>query len=496
MESWIVVLGIIVGYSILCLLLGFQGWRVGKVSIEDFIVGGRQMGFIVLYFTYTATFMSAFAFLGAPGWIYSRGISFFATFLSCVFSPLFMYIFGYRCWLLGKRYGYMTPSDLLADFYGSELVRVLVAILSLIFLVPYIQTQMMASGYLLEAGTGGRIPYMWGTLFLLAVVVIYSLLGGIRSVAWTDVFQGIWGFIAIWIAGLYVSQVALGTIDPAYIIRRIEEAKPNLLLFSDAGWPAYMSMFLGLAGISLYPPMWIRYYVAKSPKLLKWTAVLSPIYYVWWYLPCFMIGWAGALVMPGLKQPDNILPEMMVKYAPPWLVGLVFAGGMAAAMSTADSQLHACSSIFTRDIYQRFLNPRASERSMVILSRALVAILGFLSVVLAVLFPSMIVMIVAMSLSSFLMLIPLLVGALYWPRATKWGAIAGLVVGLAVLALTMFVYTRPFGISGVVPGVWALAASSIAFAIVSYATKPPPPEVISRFHGYLESEIYGGEGEP
>jgi SSS family solute:Na+ symporter len=133
---------------------------------------------------------------------------------------------------------------------------------------------------------------------------------------------------------------------------------------------------------------------------------------------------------------------------------------------------------------------------MVILSRALVAILGFLSVVLAVLFPSMIVMIVAMSLSSFLMLIPLLVGALYWPRATKWGAIAGLVVGLAVLALTMFVYTRPFGISGVVPGVWALAASSIAFAIVSYATKPPPPEVISRFHGYLESAIYGGEGGP
>jgi len=492
MESWIIATLVIVLYSVVVLILGYAGWRVGKVNMEEFFVGGRKIGFVVAYFTYCATFMSTFAFLGAAGWIYARGVSFFAVFCSCVFSPLMIYFLGYRIWLLGKRYGYITPADLLADFYKGNFIRVLVAVVGLVFTLPYIQAQMMGSGYIFDAATGGKIPFFWGAMFLFVVMVAYVWMGGLRAVAWTDTLQGILMFVAIWVGGFIVVKNAFGTVHWGSLFQKIEQTHPNLLTISPAYWPIYFSLFIALAGISIQPPTWLRMYIVRKPQFLKWMAVTSPLYLILFYFPVFLVAFAGKLVMPGIARPDQILPLMLMKYTPIWFASFVLAGGMAAAMSTADSQLHVCSAIFTRDIYQKLISPEASEQRAVLMGRLLIVIFAAISVLLALTKPTFIVKIVALSLGGLLQLMPALIGAIYWPRATKQGVISGLIVGMIVLILTQFVWPAPLKI---LSGAWGILANTVVFIIVSYLTPPPSKETINRFHGYLESVIYKSNPE-
>lgn len=110
--------------------------------------------------------------------MYTSGISFFATFTSCVVSPLMIYFIGRPVWYLGKKYHFMTQADLLSDYYQSRFLRILVAAVNLIFLVPYLQSQISGGGIIFSAVTGDRISYTAGTLILYAVIIGYILLGG------------------------------------------------------------------------------------------------------------------------------------------------------------------------------------------------------------------------------------------------------------------------------------------------------------------------------
>ena len=487
MEAWTVVLGVMIAYCIACLVIGYAGLKVGKIDVEDFFLGGRTFGFAVAYLLYVSTFHSSFAFMGSVGWIYSMGITFFATFSSCIVSPLMYYVLGYRIWLLGKKHGFITPADLLGDYYQSNLVRVIISILGLVFVIPYIQAQMIGAGYILEIGTGGRIPYLWGCIILLAVIMGYVWLGGLRAAAWTDVLQGVLMFAMVWVGGIFVTYAALGTTDFTTVFQKIEQTYPKLLVVPDAYWPVYTTLFISLVGISIYPPIWMSAYTARSPKILKWLSVTSPLYLIWFYLPCFLVAWAGKIALPPVARPDTVFPLMLMKYAPAWLAALTLAGGIAACMSTADAQLVSCSAMFTRDLYQRFIKPDAKAKTILLVGRTLIVIFGFVSVALALLVPGLIVSVVALALGGCLQMMPSLIGAVYWPRGTKAGAVSGLVVGIVVLVLTQFIWPGPFGIMS---GAWAIISNSLVYVLVSYATKPPSEEVRAKFHGYLNSVVH------
>lgn len=124
------------------------------------------------------------------------------------------------------------------------------------------------------------------------------------------------------------------------------------LLIPIERWPVFMTTFLSLFGISIYPPTFQRFYSVSNPKSLKWLAVTSPIYLIFFYVPVMAVAFLGAIHMPGLEAPDQILPLMLTKYTTPTMTGLVMAGALAATMSSTDSQLHAASSIFTIDLYK------------------------------------------------------------------------------------------------------------------------------------------------
>jgi SSS family solute:Na+ symporter len=505
MDTWVISTSIILVYVVLVGVLSVVAFRRLRVNIEDYFLVSRLAGFFVLYLTIVATYHSAYAILTSCGTFYGTGIFFWDAGTWTFITGLCSYILGYRFWILGKKYGYMTPSDLLSDFYDSRFLGFLVAVIMAVFLIPYIVVQAMGLGYIISVASEGVIPYTYGMIALSLFTAAYCLVGGLRAVYWTDVFQGIWMFVALWIAGLFLAfTVFKGGIAEVFSILAAE--KPALLTI-NVPYTYWLSMtFVFSFGIVLQPHLWVRYYTARDPKTLKWLGATTPIYLMFIYVPAALVGFtAAAAVVKGLMPEivktygtvDATLPAMLVKFAPPWFTGILLAGAAAAAMSTMDSQFHAFSLVLTRDIYQK-INPKASDIALIRVGRVFIAIAFILSAWLALYRPGIIFDIVAFAGAGTLQLLPATIGAIYPTgrfRVTRTAAITGIIIGSIIVIITEFTgrlglpawLYRPYGFHG---GMIAFLINVVITLIISLFTKPPSPEKIEKFHKLLEEEIY------
>ena len=483
MANWQTTLIIVAIYCAVVIAVGVFSRTKGQTSLADYFVGNRSLGAFVAFFTYVATFHSSFAFIGAAGQMYSSGIKFFATFTSCVVSPLMIYIIGRPTWYLGQKYNYMTQGELVGDYYESKALRYLVAIVSLIFLVPYLQSQIAAGGIIFETITEGRVSYLLGCVILYAVIIGYILLGGFKAVAWTDTIQGILMIVMIWIAGGVVLVRTSGTMSWNNLMQTMATQFPEKVLIPVEYWPTYMTSFISLFGISIYPPSFQRFFAVKNPKTLKWLSVTTPIYLIFFYVPIMIISFSGVVYMPGLEKADQVVPMMLTQYASPILVGLVMAGALAATMSSTDSQLHSASSIFTVDLYKG-MKPDVSDKKALLAGKVFIVVISAVALALSQFTSALITTIVTIALGGCLQILPSLIGALYWKGASKLGAISGLITGVTVVVLTQYVpaIKTPLGMSS---GFWGLVCNLLVFFVVSKLTPKPSAESIEKFHGYL-----------
>lgn len=496
MEPWIVATSLIFAYLILTLILGLVANRRLEIDMEDFLLYGRQAGFVVLYLTLVSTFYSSFAFLGSSGFFYTHGVGFWAAGTWTAMTGVITYTLGSRVWALGKRFGYITPADMLADFYESEIVRVVVVLVSVLFTILHIQVQALGLGYILSIASGGHIPFQLGTAILLTVAVLYLIIGGLRAVYWTDVLQGVWMYITIWAGALLLSYKLFG--GPLQLWRQVAAERPDLLtlpgpqgFFTPGMW---FSMGVVLTfGVVIQPQMMIRYYTATSARTIKWLGATIPIYAITLYIPAALIGLGGALTIPEMETPDRIFPVLLFRYTPPWFTGIVLAGAVSAAMSTLDSILHANMTVLTRDIYQRYIRPQASQAHYVWIGRTIALGLVIVAYLLSIYTFDFLVLLVALSGAGALQLMPAVCGVCFPTRfiLTKTGVLSGIGVGLLVLYLTAIVYPHPLTLHG---GVWALGANLILTLIVSRFSQPPHPKTLERIHGTLEEFVYG-QGE-
>ena len=493
MEPWVVATSLIFLYLVATVVIGVVANRRLTVNMEDFLLYGRQAGVIVLYLTVVATFHSAFAFLGSGGFFYTHGIGFWVAGTWTILVGVITYTLGTRIWALGKRFGYITPADMLADFYESEAVRVLTAVVSVIFTILYIQVQSQGLGYILSVASGGRVSFEVGTLILLIVAAAYLIAGGLRAVYWTDVIQGVWMYVAVWVGSLVLVYELFG--GPIELWQRLATERPDLLtlpgpegLFTPGVW---FGMTIALSfGIVFQPHMMIRFYTAASARTLKWLGATTPIYLMTLYIPAAMVGLGGALVLPDLEIADRIFPELLFQYAPAWLTGLILAGATAAAMSTLDSILHSNMTVLTRDIYQRFVAPDRSQSHYVMFGRGVVLVLLAVGYVLSISTFDFLVTLITLSGAGALQLMPAILGACYPGRraTTRAGVIAGIIAGLLVLYVTRVVIYQPLGIH---EAIWSLGVNFAVTIIVSRFSTPPSEQTRARIHGEIERFVYG-----
>jgi SSS family solute:Na+ symporter len=493
LEAWVVVTGIIFAYLLLTALLGVVANRRLAVNVEDFFLYGRKAGFIVLYLTVVATYHSAFAFLGSGGFFYTHGIGFWDAGAWTVLVGAITYVLGSRIWALGKRFGYITPADMLADFYESEAVRVVTALVSVLFTILYIQVQAQGLGYILSVASGGHISYELAVLILLGVAAAYLMAGGLRAVYWTDVMQGVWMYLAIWVGALVLAYKLFG--GPFALWREVAAQRPDLLTLPGPQGFFTPGMWFGMMvvlsfGIVFQPHMMIRYYTAVSGTTIKWLGATTPIFLMTLYIPAALVGLGGAVAMPDLAIPDRIFPELLFTYAPPWLTGIILAGAAAAAMSTLDSILHANMTVLTRDVYQRYIKPDASQAHYINVGRVFVLVLLLIGYVLSITTFEFLVTLVALSGAGALQLMPAILGVCFPTRRllTRTGVLAGIGVGMVMLCLTLVVFPHPLGLHG---GVWSVLANFLVTIVVSRSTRAPSPETVRRIHGEVESFVYG-----
>ena len=313
---------------------------------EDYFVAGRGFGWLLLFFTMAATNFSAFFFLGFADAAYRVGYAEYGIMaLGTAFMPVMFYVLGRRVWRLGKEKGYMTAPELVRGETGDRVLGAVIALVMIIFTLPYLAVQTAGAGYIINTLTG--LDTLYGGIAVALVMAFYISLGGMRASGWTDVVQGVLMFTAIILAGVFIAS-ALGGFraagDASYT------AAPQLFSRSSVSpliWLGFI--FLWIFVDPMFPHLFSRFYTAKDETALKKTMIMYPLVVSFLFLIPVMIGvWAHGA---GVEAGTNMVMLTMVKmYTPPWLFYLVMLGALSALMSTADSQVFALASIFTRDL--------------------------------------------------------------------------------------------------------------------------------------------------
>jgi len=470
--------------------LGVYGYKVSQKTAEDYFTASRTLGTFVSLFTYLATLCSAFTFLGCAGWGYSKGLAWYGPIgVATALISVNFYVFGYRVWLLGKKYGYVSPPELIGDRFGKELQIVFAGVM-LIFVLPYLAVQAIGAGYVLEEISQGIIPYVAGA-GIITVFMIVLTLGGMRSVAWTDTVMGITMLVCLSLAFALVSLKGGGL--EAIVSKLAQESPAHLSrpgigsFFTPEIWFGFL--LLWVVADPLMPQLWTRMYAVKSAQVIKRMMFLFPLVcLVVFFLPIW-IGAMGSTMIPGLEgaATDRILPLLMVKFAPPWLLAIVLAGSLAALISTADSQALALSSIVTRDIYVSFINRKASASRQVLVGRCVLIILFLFGFLIALRPVSTLVAITTSAFTGIGILYPTTLAALYWKRATKWGALSSVITGEIVSVLLIYKILPSYFNLGSLPILPGIICSLITLIGVSYLTSPPKKEVTEKFSGFLNS---------
>jgi SSS family solute:Na+ symporter len=485
MERWVVVTIVTAGYLALSLLVGWISGRKASDTVTGYVAGDRGFGLLVMYFVTSAMMFSAFAFLGTPGWAYSRGGAAFYVLSYGLLGFAPWYFLGPMVARVGRAYGYVTQGELLSGRFQSTTLSVLIAVVSIIAFIPYIALQMKGAGIVFNAVTDGHVPIWLGALAAYGVVMLYVLKSGVLGVGWTNTFQGIFMLVIAWALGLWLPSHLYGGIGPMF--ERIAELRPELLTAPglDAsgapwGWGAYSSAIIVSAiGVTMWPHLFMKGFAAKDDNTIKLTMVLYPTFLLF-LLPLYFIAFAGVLFETKPPSADFILPHMILSTnIAPVVVGLFCAGALAASMSTGDAMLHAAASVYVQDMHRKVFDRKMSDHGRKRLIQVVAVIVGIAAYYIAVNTEMSLVALLLAAYGAVVQLAPITAAAFFWKRATARGAVAGLVLGsLVTLFLYQFPEYRPFGLH---EGIVGLAVNCAALVAVSLASKPMAVEHVSSF---------------
>jgi SSS family solute:Na+ symporter len=497
MEQWQVITAVFAAYLAVTLAIGLLAGRRASKSVTGYVAGDRDFGLLVMYFVTGASVFSAFAFLGGPGWAYSRGAAGFYILSYGVLGMIPWYFMGPKAGALGRRFGYVTQAQLLVGRFPSRFLSALVALLTVLAFIPYITLQMRGAGIVIEAVTDGHIPLALGAALAYGIVILYVLSAGVAAVGWTNTFQGIFMLVIAWTLGLYLPYRLYGGIGPMFdgIVAERPEllTVPGLTAGGDPwSWGGYTSAILVSAvGLQMWPHLFMKAFTAKDDRTLRRTVVLFPTFQLF-LIPVFLIGFAGVLYPGTPPQADFILPYLILNIdLPSLVVGLFCAGALSASMSTGDALLHASASVAVEDGIRPFA-PGLNDTTQRRLIQVLVVVAGAIAYVFAITRAESLVVLLLTAYGIIAQLAPPIVAAMYWRRATTAGAITGLLVGSAT---AVFFYInadlRPLDLH---EGVLGLLVHIPVLVLVSLLTTPQSEEHSGAFVSEGRSGSVRGQG--
>jgi SSS family solute:Na+ symporter len=459
---------VLAAYFLLVLVLGFLARSRLRDTPSDYFLAGRSLRWFILLGTMAATNFSAFTVFGASGAAYRDGLSFFPIMaFGTGFMALTFWLVGRRVRELGQKWQLVTPAELVERLYGgNRALAALFALVMVVFTVPYIALQPLAGAKVLGQLFG--LPPWAGAGMVTLVILLYTLRGGLKAVAWTDVFQGLLMFVLM-AAALGLVAGHLGGWSEGF--GKVLAQEPALLsrpgprgVYTPAVWFSFLLLWFFCD--PMFPQLFQRFYAARSERALARTTLLYPVVCTLVFLMPVSLGVLGRLVEPGLsgRAADNIVPLLMTRLGGDLMGTLVLAAGLAALMSTMDSQLLTLSSIFSRDLWP-LITGRRGEGGLV--GRVMVVVLALAGLAVALGTDATILKLGLTAFTGLAVLFPTVFFGLYLERPRPAAGLASILVGEALVVAYHLKWLPTFGF---LPAVPVIAASVGVYLLVHVFT--------------------------
>jgi SSS family solute:Na+ symporter/sodium/proline symporter len=474
-------------YFIAMLGIGVWAWRKSTDNIEGYLLGGRQLGPAVAALSAGASDMSGWLLLGLPGAAYVAGLSASWIAIGLFAGALLNYIIvAPRLRVHTERTG---DSITIPQFFenrfedNSHVLRVIAAVVIILFFTLYTSAGIVAGGKLFESAFGA--DYAMGLWITAGVVVAYTLFGGFLAVSVTDFVQGCIMFVAL----VLLPIVAYSQLGPDFT-GALEAAKPGAFNMMDGltAIAVISSLAWGL-GYFGQPHIIVRFMAVRSVRDVPAMRNIGMTWMGVALIGALATGLTGAAYVARtgavLADPETIFILLADVLFDPLITGFLLAALLAAIMSTISSQLLVSSSSLTEDFYRIYLRRDASQAELVSVGRACVLLVALVAIWLAYDPENTILGLVANAWAGFGAAFgPVVILSLTWPRLTRNGALAGMLVG--ALTVLIWIYAPVLGggatlstiIYEIVPG---FILSGLAAALVSLAGRPPPESVVRTF---------------
>ncbi|GIW82362.1 MAG: proline permease [Gemmatales bacterium] len=468
-------------YMLMCIGVGFWALRQTKTS-KDFFMAGHRLGIFVTGVAVFSSTMSGFGFVGGPGLVYRMGVSsLWMVICTPISFCLSHYLLAKRLRLFAAVRGTISLPDAVASRYDNRASGFLSALAILLGVMGYLGTQILAMAHVLRSllldFEGLRFMSLeWCVAVSCAVLVFYCTTGGIIASVYTDLVQG----FVMMIAAILVFFAAINAIDGGFygmantIVKHDPEAIGpwgTLGIFGCLSW-----FFVFTLGASGQPHVVTKMMMYKNLRDAKHLLPISVFGYAICALLWISIGLVmRALVIQGVHSPlanaDEAAPQFLQHYAHPLLAGIVFAGLMAAIMSTADSFLNIGAAAIVHDI-PRALRGRSLSNELA-WARTATVVIAVAASFFALKAGKLVALLGAFGWGTFAAaLVPAVAIGFNWKRATALAANVAIATSLIVnFSLELFGVRIPFGID---KGAAALLISLTLFFTLSLAAPPKP----------------------
>lgn len=464
--------------------------RLGKtMNLEQWSLGGRGFGAIFVFVLMAGEIYTTFTFLGASGWAYSKGGP--ALYILCTGTITYSmsYFLLPIIWRYAKSRALVSQADFFIAKYESRSLGVLVALVSVVAIVPYLVLQLTGLGIFVSEASYGTITPRAAILTGSAGLVAYVVVSGIRGAAWTAAVKDVMILVVAVGVGVYLPLHYYGGYGAMFAA--IEEAKPGFFALPSSGMSVswlISTVVLTSLGFYMWPHTFGTVYAASDERVFRKNAVALPLYQLV-LLFVFLAGFAAALQVPGLigAQADLSLLRVSKLAFSPWVVGVIGGAGVLTALVPGSMLLLTASTILAQNVY-RELVPTANDRRVALVARACVPLVALVAVGLTLRGGAAIVPLLLMGYSLVTQLFPALILSLgARPRATAAGAFAGILSGeLTVAYLTISGSTlstllphAPQFVKDLNVGLVAMLVNVVVLTGVSALTRPVPKRTLA-----------------
>ena len=451
---------IIFGTIAVSSLVGIYAGRRMTMNLENWTVGGRRFGAVLIWLLMAGEVYTTFTFLGASGWAYGKGAPTYYILIYGTLAYTLSFFILPKLWRLGKRHGLHTQPDFFIKTYGCRSLGVFVAVIGIVSILPYLQLQLAGLGMIVEIASGGAIPSSLAIVLSFVLTCVFVFTSGIRGSAWVSVIKDVMMIAAVAIVGFGLPRIHFGGIGKMF--KALLAQKPDHLVFPGAApsmdvlWVMSTVLLTGM-GFYMWPHIFGSAFSAKSERIIKRNAIIMPLYQLP-ILLVLMVGFTAFLALPGLKNPDTAFLALVQKTYPPWFLGFVGAAGAVTAMVPASILVLFASTLLAKNVYKAVFDPRASEATVMRLSRAMVVVISGAALILALVFPIALVNLLLIGYDGVSQFFPGVVLGLFWKKVSRTGVFAGLAAGIVLVIVLVFGKHDPF--LGLNAGFVALAVNA------------------------------------